>query len=186
MTARLNSSFVYQETPGTARRFLGNGSAAGLPGSVGSVNPASRTFTPADTAYTTTFTALTTGSATISAPAPATFSTPANGAGSISANDKSRHRRSPNVTVGQSLEVPAQIALTGAPSTDITITLTSSDPSRLRFGASATDAGAGTIPIPGCVAPNPDPTNACKIVKIRAGQSHSPDIYFQALAGTGA
>ena len=88
--------------------------------------------------------------------------------------------------MGQSLEVPAQIALTGAPSTEITITLTSSDPNRLRFGTSATDAGAGTIPIPGCVPPQVDPTNVCKIVKIRAGQNHSPDIYFQALAGSGS
>ena len=186
MTARLNSSFVYQETQGLRGGFSVTVPLQVLPGSVGSVNPASRTFTPADTAYTTTFTALTTGGATISALAPATFSTPANGAGSISATINPGIAAAPNVTVGQSLEVPAQIALTGAPSTDITITLTSSDPSRLRFGTSATDAGAGTIPIPGCVAPNPDPNNACKIVKIRAGQSHSPDIYFQALAGSGS
>ena len=86
---------MYQETQGLRGGFSVTVPLQVLPGSVGSVNPASRTFTPADTAYTTTFTALTTGSATLSALAPATFSTPANGAGGITANGKSRHRRSP-------------------------------------------------------------------------------------------
>jgi hypothetical protein len=186
MTARLNSSFVYQESQGLRGGFSVTVPLVSSNNSIGTVSPGSRTFTSADTAYTTTFTALAQGSTTLSATPPATFSTPANGAGGIQATVNPGIASAPNVTVGQSLEVAAQIALTGAPSTTTTVTLTSSDPNRLRFGVSATDAGAGTIPIPGCVAPVPDPTNACKSVKIGAGQSHTPDIYFQALDSSGS
>ena len=186
MTARLNSSFVYQES-----QVLRGGFSVAVPlvssiPTFGSLNPVSRTFTAGDSAYTTTFTALATGNTILSATPPATFSLPAGGANGIQAQVNPGLAAAPNVTVGQSLEVPAQITLTGAPSTATTITLTSSDPSQLRFGVSATDAGAGTIPIPGCTPPAPDPTNACKIIKISAGQSHSPDIYFQGLASTGS
>jgi hypothetical protein len=186
MTARLNSSFVYQESQGLRGGFSVTVPLQSSSGTVGSLNPGSRTFTPGDTAYTTTFTALAIGNTTLSAVAPATFSTPANGAGGITANVAAGLVSAPNVIVGQSLEVAAQVTLTGAPSTATTITLTSSDPNRLRFGVSATDAGAGTIPVPGCVPPVPDPTNACKIVNIGAGQSHTPDIYFQGLDGSGS
>ena len=148
MTARLNSSFVYQESQGLRGGFSVTVPLQSSSGSVGSLNPGSRTFTPGDTAYSTIFTALAIGNTTLSAVAPATFNTPANGAGGITANVAAGLVSAPNVIVGQSLEVAAQVALTGAPSTATTITLTSSDPNRLRFGVSATDAGAGTIPIP--------------------------------------
>jgi hypothetical protein len=186
-TGRLDpTTFVYQETQGLRGGFSVTVPLSSSSPLVGKVSPASVTFTAADTAYTTTFTALTVGNTTVSAPPPLGFSTPANGAGGITANISGGAVSAPNVTVGQSLEVPAQVALTGAPSVATTITLTSSDPARLRFGISPTDAGAGTIPIPGCVPPAPDPTNACKIVKVGAGQSHTPDIYFQALDSTGS
>jgi hypothetical protein len=186
MTGRLDPTFVYQETQGLRGGFSVTVPLVSSNGTVGKVSPASVTFTPADTAYTTTFTALTIGATTLSATPPTGFSTPANGANGITANISGGAVSAPNVTVGQSLEVNAQVTLAGAPSVATTITLTSSDPSKLRFGISASDPGAGTIPIPGCVPPAPDPTNACKIVKVGAGQNHTPDIYFQALASTGS
>jgi hypothetical protein len=186
MTGRLDPTFVYQETQGLRGGFSVTVPLSSSNTNVGKVSPASLNFTPADTAYTTTFTALTIGATTLSATPPAGFSTPAAGANGITANVAGGGVSAPNVTVGQSLEVAAQVTLTGAPGSATTITLTSSDPTKLRFGTSATDPGVGTIPIPGCVPPAPDPTNACKIVKVGAGQSHTPDIYFQALASTGS
>jgi uncharacterized protein YjdB len=186
MTGRLDPSLVYQETQGLRGGFSVTVPLSSSNGTVGKVSPASLNFTSADTAYTTTFTALTVGATTLSTTTPTGFSTPANGANGITANIAGGAVSAPNVTVGQSLEVAAQVTLAGAPSTATVITLTSSDPSRLRFGISATDAGAGTIPIPGCVPPAPDPTNACKIITVGASQGHTPDIYFQALDSTGS
>jgi hypothetical protein len=186
MTGRLDPSFVYQETQGLRGGFSVTVPLSSSNGTVGKVSPASLSFTSADTAYTTTFTALAVGNTTLSATPPTGFSTPANGANGITANIAAGAVTAPNVTVGQSLEVAAQVTLAGAPSTATVVTLTSSDPSRLRFGISATDAGAGTIPIPGCTPPSPDPNNACKIIKVGAGQNHTQDIYFQALDSTGS
>ena len=117
---------------------------------------------------------------------PTGFTVPTGNANSITANVSPGGVSAPNVVVGQSLEVPAQITLIGAPGSATVVTLVSSDPTKLRFGTSATDPGAGTIPIPGCTPPVPDPTNVCKIIKIGAGQSHSPEFYIQALAGSGS
>ena len=186
MAGRLDSSFNYVGTQGLRGGFSATVPVSSSSPAAGQVIPASLTFTPADTAYTTTFTALGVGTALVSVSEPTGFSTPIGSADRITANVSPGGVAAPNVIVGQSLEVAAQIALTGAPSVDTVVTLTSSDPSHLRFGTSATDAGVGTIPIPGCVPPVPDPGNACKIVKIRAGQSHSADFYVQALASTGS
>jgi hypothetical protein len=153
---------------------------------MGQVSPTSLGFTPADTAYTTTFTALAMGNPVVSITEPTGFNVPAGNANSITANVSPGGVSAPNVVVGQSLEVPAQITLAGAPGSATVVTLVSSDPTKLRFGTSATDPGAGTIPIPACTPPVPDPTNVCKIIKVGAGQSHSPEFYIQALAGSGS
>ncbi|MEO8371032.1 MAG: Ig domain-containing protein [Candidatus Solibacter sp.] len=186
MAGRLDASLNYVET-----QALRGGLSVAVPvtssvPAAGQVSPASLTFTPADTAYTTTFNAVGVGTALVTVSEPTGFSTPIGNADRITANVSPGGVVAPNAVVGRGLEVAAQIALTGAPSVDTVLTLISSDPSRLRFGASATDAGVGTIPIPGCVPPAPDPANACKIIKIRAGQTHSADFYIQALASTGS
>jgi hypothetical protein len=184
IAGRLNGALNYVETQG-----LRGGFSVTVPvssGSAGQVNPPSLGFTPADTAYTTTFTALTQGAALVTVTEPTGFTAPAGGANTITANISPPGVSAPNAVVGQSLEVPAQITLAGAPGSPATITLVSSDPTKLRFGTSATDPGAGTIPIPACTPPVPDPTNVCKIIKIGAGQSHSPEFYIQALASSGS
>lgn len=186
MPGRLDSSLNYVET-----QAIRGGFTIGVPLNstslnVGNLAPGSLTFTPADTQYSTTFTAKGVGSTLLSVTAPAGFSTPVGGANSITANVSPGGVTAPNLTVGQSLESNGQITLIGAPSVDTIVTLVSSDSSRLRFSINGTDAGVGAIPIPGCTPPVPDPTNVCKIVKIRAGQSHSPDIYFQALDSSGS
>jgi hypothetical protein len=184
--ARLDPSFNFVEIQGIRGGFNTSVGVSTANGTVGKVSPATLNFTPADTAYTTTFTALAVGNTAVTAAVPTGFSTPAGSANSITANVSPGGVTAPNLTVGKLLEGAGQITLTGAPSVATTVTLVSSDPTRLRFGTSATDIGAGTIPIPNCTPPVPDPNNACKIVKIGAGQSHSPDIWFQAFDSSGS
>jgi hypothetical protein len=184
--ARLDASLNFAEIQGLRGGFNISVPVSSSQTSIGNVSPSTLNFTPADTAYTTTFTALSVGTTLVSAGVPAGFSTPAGGINGITANIAGGGVSAPNATVGKNLEVSAQVTLTGAPSVDTILTLTSSDSTRLRFGTSPTDPGAGTIPIPGCTPPVPDPNNVCKIVKVRAGQNHSADFYIQALDSTGS
>jgi len=186
MTARLDAGSNYVESQGLRGGFSVAVPVGSLTPTIGQVNPTSLGFTPADTAYTTTFTALVAGQTLISITEPTGFTVPAGSANSITATVSPGGVSAPNFVVGQSLEVPAQITLIGAPGSATVVTLASSDATKLRFGTSATDPGVGTIPIPGCTPPVPDPTNVCKIIKIGAGQSHSPEFYIQSLAGSGS
>src|SRR5262249_47624565 len=52
----------------------------------------------------------------------------------------------PNVTVGQNLETTASISLSGVVgSSGATLTITSSDPSKVKFSATPDGAGSGTL-----------------------------------------
>ncbi|HXS96501.1 MAG TPA: PKD domain-containing protein [Candidatus Limnocylindrales bacterium] len=176
--ARLNADLSFAEIQGIRGGFTIPVPITSSNTTVGGISPSSVTFTPADTAYVTTFTARAVGATLVSVPTPAGFSLPAGGANGITANVSPGGVTAPSITVGKNLEVTGQVTLTGAPSVDTIVTLTSNDPSRLLFGVNGTDGGAPVIPIPNCTPPVPDPNNACKIVKIRAGQNHTPDIFF--------
>jgi hypothetical protein len=76
----------------------------------------------------------------------------------------------PNVTVGESLEVIANVTLDEvAPATGLEITLTSSDPSRVMFSRTAEGDGSASIKL-----------------TVRAGYRDSPDYYIQGLGKSGA
>ena len=76
----------------------------------------------------------------------------------------------PNVTVGESLEVIANVTLDeAAPATGLEITLTSSDPSRLMFSKTAEGAGSASLTL-----------------VVRAGYRDSPDYYIQGFGKSGA
>lgn len=75
----------------------------------------------------------------------------------------------PNVTVGESLEVIANVTLDeAAPASGLEITLTSSDPSRVMFSKTAERAGSRSIKL-----------------TVRAGFRGSPDYYIQGLGKSG-
>jgi len=122
------------------------------------VNPTSLGFTPADTAYTTTFTALTAGATLVSVTEPSGFTVPTGNANSITAK-RLNGRRPPHPT-------PSWVRVWKFPAPNhfdrraggADGGYAGQQRSReLRFGTSATDPGAGTIPIPGCTPPVPDP-----------------------------
>ena len=75
----------------------------------------------------------------------------------------------PNVTVGESLEVIANVALNeAAPAAGLEITLTSSDPSKVMFSKTAEGAGSASI----------------KLI-VRAGYRDSPDYFIQGFGKSG-
>ncbi|MEO8368328.1 MAG: hypothetical protein ABI806_03945 [Candidatus Solibacter sp.] len=75
----------------------------------------------------------------------------------------------PNATVGANLEVIANLTLDDpAPEGGLEVTLTSSDPARLKFSRMPEDAGTATLKL-----------------KVRAGYKGSPDYYIQGFAATG-
>jgi hypothetical protein len=75
----------------------------------------------------------------------------------------------PNVTVGENLEVIANVALAdAAPENGFTITLTSSDPGRVMFSKTPSETGTGSLQL-----------------KVRAGYRDSPDFYIQGFAKSG-
>src|SRR3954454_4436388 len=74
-----------------------------------------------------------------------------------------------NVTVGANLEVIANVTLDeAAPEGGLEVTLTSSDPHRLKFSRMPEDAGSATL----------------KLI-VKAGYRGSPDYYVQGFAATG-
>ncbi len=75
----------------------------------------------------------------------------------------------PNVTVGENLEVIANVALAeAAPENGFTMTLTSSDPGRVMFSKTPSEAGAASLQL-----------------KVRAGYRDSPDFYIQGFGKSG-
>ena len=75
----------------------------------------------------------------------------------------------PNVTVGENLEVIANVALgDAAPENGFDLTLTSSDPSKVMFSKTPGGAGAASIQL-----------------KVRAGYRDSPDYYIQGFGKSG-
>jgi hypothetical protein len=167
--ARLDSSNNYVET----QRIRGglNNVAVSLSSSqttVGTLSPPAVSFSAGDSSWSTMFSAVGTGSTIIGATEPAGFSVPASGLNTLTANVGGASMTAPNITVGKGLQVPAQVTLTGVPSADQTLTLTSNDSARLRFGAAPTDTGSGTISI-----------------LIKAGHNASPIFYVQGFDNIG-
>ncbi|MBS1855790.1 MAG: hypothetical protein JST11_10520, partial [Acidobacteria bacterium] len=180
-SARLDSSLNYVEDQPVRGGLTVSVPLTSSAQTVGRVSPSTLTFTPADSAYTTTFSALTAGSTTVSVGAPTGFSAPIGGAASITANVLPGGVTAPNFTVGKSLEKSGQVTLAGAPGADVIVSIVSNDPSRLLFSATATASGSSSLPTANCGASD----YTCKVV-IRAGQSHSTDFYAHALDSSGS
>ncbi len=100
---------------------------------------------------------------------PATFTNPVIG-GSVSVNVQTSGLIAPTLTVGNNLQAPATVTLNGPTPTDTTVTITSSDSTKLAFSKLAGDqtrVGAITITIP-------------------AGQTSSVQFFVRAYASSGS
>src|SRR5262249_12237978 len=133
--------------------------------------PTSVTFNPGDSSAAATFKGLNTGSATITAQAPAGFSTLTDGTNTLTATILQSGLIVPSgLTVGQNLETNTSISLNGVVgSGGVMLTITSNDPSRLKFSAAPDTAGSGTLTI-----------------NLLAGAHGTPDFYVQGFGNTGS
>jgi hypothetical protein len=175
-SARLDSSFNYVQT-----QAIRNGLSVQVPltlssPSVGTLSPVSAIFTNAASSVSVTFLATTTGNAnpastniTAGTPTSGSFSVPNSSANVLTAFVAGAGLLPCNTTVGMNLEALCNIQMTGAPSSDLTVTLVSNTPSQLLF--SNTPDGVG---------------QSSTTVVVSKNHTLSSDFYVYGLASSGS
>jgi hypothetical protein len=113
---------------------------------LGTVSPAPVSFSGGIDSLQTQFTAgSSAGSTTISLTEPSGFATPAGAANIVAVTVQPTGIIPSNATVGQNLETPAVVRIQGAASSNLTVTISSNDPSKLLLSTSPTAAGSASI-----------------------------------------
>lgn len=146
--------------------------------SVGTIASSPVTFQGGDETASTQFNAAGSGVTTLTASVPTGFSTPAQGANSLTVTVSSEKLTAPgNITVGKNLETvydsngnPLVFGLNGVTSSAGEMTITSNNPSLLLLSASPDGAVAGSASI---------------TLNVAKGVSYSPAFYVQALGSSG-
>ena len=117
-------------------------------GSLGSLSPSSIPFQGGNDSISATFTAgNTAGSTTISLSEPSGFATPAGAGNTLAVTVQPTLIVASNATVGQGLETLAQIRLQGATPSDLPVTISSNDPTKLLLSTDPTAAGQPSLNI---------------------------------------
>ena len=172
--ARVDSSGVLQETQQVAGGLSFSISVGVAPSSLGSLSPTTVTFTGGSASAAVNFTAsgANTGTASITLTQPSGFVNPVTG-GTLNVTVTTIQMSAcSGVTVGQNLQNTCRVTITGNASTAIPVTVTSSDASKLKFGAGvncATSAGSTSI-----------------TVTIPLNQSHTADFCVFGYASSGS
>jgi hypothetical protein len=142
---------------------------ASAPATVGVMTTSPVTIAAGSGSGTTAFHPLTGGTAAISLGAVTGFSTASNGTQITATVDFPALSLAP-IVVGRDLEAQASVALGAvAPAGGITVTLTSTDPSRVLLSTTAAAAGSDTVSL-----------------SVAAGATSTPPFFVQALAGAGS
>jgi hypothetical protein len=116
--------------------------------SAGSLTPTSVQFNPGDESRQTVFKALNTGSATVAAATPSGFTSVSDSTNTVVVTILPGGLIMPTgLTVGRNLQVPASIQLNGVATANLPLTITSDDPTLLRFSATPNGAGSGSLTI---------------------------------------
>jgi hypothetical protein len=117
--------------------------------SVGTVNPAQVTIPGGSASGTTQFQPGSQGTTTLAVSVPAGFSTPSATYGTlpVSVTTTKIVLSADQMPIGQNLQIQGAILLSQAAPSDLNVTLTSSDPTKLLLAAGQTDAGAGSVQI---------------------------------------
>lgn len=150
--------------------------------SIASPASASVTFQATSSSATTTVKANAAGQATITAETPAGFSTPTGNANKVSVTVQQASLITHDVLVGNGLQASTQVDLVGAappPGTPcpedgsicigLTVTVTSSDPSRVKFSRFPGQEGSASIDLP-----------------IPVGLNHTDQFFVQGFASSGS
>ncbi|HLH16921.1 MAG TPA: putative Ig domain-containing protein [Bryobacteraceae bacterium] len=151
--ARLDSNGLFVESESLASNISVNVPVAVSPSSLGSLSASTVNITGGNNSGIVTFTASTTGSggASIVASPPAGFSpaftNPSAGA-TLNATIQTNGFIVPSgITVGKGLEVSETVGLTGPAPQALTVTITSTDGSKLLFAKNPTDSGQTSISV---------------------------------------
>ncbi len=167
--ARLNGSFGFVETQQVRGGTTVTVPVSSAPTAVGTIPaPGQVTVLGGEFSASTTFSAVATGAASITAGTPSGFSTPTGGTNTVTANVTAAGLVPSNVTVGQNLQAPTQILLNSPPAANLTVTVTSADPARVLLSTTPTGVGATSISL-----------------TVEAGRTISPEFYVYGLASTG-
>jgi hypothetical protein len=167
--ARLNGSFGFVETQQVRGGSTVTVPVSSAPTAVGTIPaPGQVTVLGGEFSASTTFSAVATGTASITAGTPSGFSTPTGGANTVTANVTGAGLVVSNVTVGQNLQAPTQILLNSPPAANLTVTVTSTDPTRVLLSTTPTGIGASSISL-----------------TVEAGRTISPEFYVYGLSSTG-
>ena len=168
--ARLNVSGVFVETQQIRGGFSANVPVTSSVTTVGNVAASSVAINGGTQSATVDFVAsgANSGSTDVTVSAPLGFSTPTTGT-TVNATVQQSGLIPFTATVGQNLEKAVSIALTGVATSGVPVTLTSSDPSKLRFSSAA-----DSVDVSGSIT-----------VTIPPGHANSSDFYVQALGNTG-
>ena len=145
--------------------------------SVGGANPASVTIAAGESSAISSFAASgVTGATTITAVAPAGFTTPAGGKNALAVTSVTSGMTAENLTIGKNLQTSTRINLDSPvpgdpqdPNAFVFITITSNDPSKVIFSNLEGKQGSGSIQL-----------------KVPAGFNRTPPFYVQALASAGS
>jgi hypothetical protein len=169
-SARLDATNKYVEKQPLRQGLTGVVNVNVSSTSAGTVIPSSVALGPGDPSAPFNFTAISGGTATITAAAPAGYTAVSGGANVVTASVLASGLLMPSaLTIGRNLQVPAAIGLNGSvPTGGASLTLTSSDSSKLRFSLTPNTAGTPSLTIV-------VPENA----------HATPDFYIQAVGATG-
>ena len=136
----------------------------------GSASPLSLTFTGASTSQTSQFTATSTpGSTTITVTEPTGFTTPSDNSNVVVVTVKPNSVTAGSATVGYQLEEATLVTLQGAATSNITVTITSNDPTKLLLSTDGVSAGQSSINL-----------------TIQSGFSRTPSFYVYGLVKSGS
>ena len=103
-------------------------------------------FSAGDSQQDVTFSAAGIGPATITVQNPPGYTAPTDGSKTVQATVADGGCLAGNITVGRNLETTMRVGLNGiAPPGGVSMTVTSNDPSKLRFSKTSAGAGAAAI-----------------------------------------
>jgi streptogramin lyase len=164
-----NGLFVANQSVAGGQSF--NLSIAAAPANLGTLATNPVAFSGGTSGVTVNFVANSSVAQTgsVSLTQPTGFTNPVIG-GSVSALVQTSGLIAPTLTVGKNLEAPASVTLTGPAPTAVTVTLTSSDTSKLVFSSGPSDATVN------------NPFN----ITIPAGQTSTPTFYVRGYASSGS
>jgi hypothetical protein len=135
---------------------------------VGTISGSPVTFGPGVATGTLTFNAAAAGSTTLAVMTPTGFTTPSEDT-SLTATVASSELTTTPVTVGKNLEAIATVGPTTPPTSAISITITSNNPSQLLLSTSSTGAGSASI-----------------VVTVPANATSGAEFYVYGLASSGS